>query len=60
MLIALLGKQVENLNDKGFPEVQELNFDRLCSSYPYKHRKTLHCAEKRQNFLVPGLQLFIQ
>ena len=55
MLSALLGKQVENLDDYGCPKIQELNCDWLCSSYPYRHRTTLHCAEKRQKFLVHGL-----
>ena len=51
----ILGKQIENLDDYGCPTIQELNYDWLCSSYPYRHRTTLHCAEKRQKRLVHGL-----
>ena len=59
MLSALLGKQVENLDDYGCPKIQELNCDWLCSSYPYRHRTTLHCAEKKaQIFGTWTLQLF--
>ena len=55
MLNALLGKQVENLDGYGCPKIQEFNCDWLCSSYPYRHRTTLHCSEKRQKRLVHGL-----
>ena len=59
MLSALLGKQVENLDDYGCPKIQELNCDWLCSSYPYRHRKTLHCAEKNaKSFGTWTVQLF--
>ena len=34
MLSALLGKQVENLDDYGCPRIQKFNSDWLCSSYP--------------------------
>ena len=55
MLSALLGKQVEKLDGYGCPKIQEIKCDWLCPSYPYRHRTTLHCSEKRHKSLVRGL-----
>ena len=43
----LLDKQLENLEDHGCPKVEYLVDEEmwLCSSYPFRHKTTLHCAE---------------
>ena len=46
-LSTLLGKEVENLDDYGCPKIQHLNTDWLCTSYPYRHKTILHCAERK-------------
>ena len=45
----LLGKEVENLEDHGCPTVQDLVDEEfwICSSYPFRHKTTLHCAEPK-------------
>ena len=43
-----LDKQVKNLEDLGCPRAQDL-VDKeiwICSSYPLRHKTTLHCAER--------------
>ena len=53
LLTRLLGQNVENLHDYGCPKVQDLvgageaNSSRICSSYPFRHKTTLHCAERK-------------
>ena len=47
LLSTLLGKEVENLDDYGCPKIQHLNTDWLCTNYPYRHKTTLHCAERK-------------
>ena len=50
MLTNLLGQNVENLDDYGCPKIQDLfKTDSLwiCSSYPFRHKTRLHCAEKK-------------
>ena len=53
MLTRLLGQNVENLDDHACPKVQDLlgegkaNISWICSSYPFRHKTRLHCAEKK-------------
>ena len=49
ILSNLLDKEVEILEDHGCPKVQELVDEEnwICSSYPIRHKTTLHCAEPR-------------
>ena len=50
LLTNLLGQNVENLDDYGCPKVQDLvKTDSLgmCSSYPFRHKTRLHCAERK-------------
>ena len=46
-----LCKDVENLDNFGCPKASKLisNEDTIweCSNYPFRHKKTLHCAEKK-------------
>ena len=50
LLTNLLGQNVENLDDYGCPKIQDLvKRDSLwnCSSYPFRHKTRLHCAERK-------------
>ena len=50
LLTAFLGQNVENLDDYGCPKIQDLvKTDSLwnCSSYPFRHKTRLHCAERK-------------
>ena len=50
LLNAFLGQNVENLDDYGCPKIQDLvKADNLwnCSSYRFRHKTRLHCAERR-------------
>ena len=51
LLSNYLCKDVENLDDLGCPKISKLlnnsDIDWDCSKYPYRHKKTFHCAEKR-------------
>ena len=50
LLTNLLGQNVENLDDNGCPKIQDLvKTDSLwiCSSYPFRHKTRLHCAERK-------------
>ena len=50
LLTNLLGQNVENLDYYGCPKIQDLvKTDKLwiCSSYPFRHKRRLHCAEKK-------------
>ena len=50
LLTNLLGRNVENLDDYGCPKIQDLvKKDSLwkCSSYPFRHKTRLHCAERK-------------
>ena len=46
-----LCKDVENLHNFGCPKASKLISNEgiiwECSNYPYRHKKTLHCAEKK-------------
>ena len=50
LLTILLGQNVENLHDYGFPKIQDfVKKDNLwiCSSYPFRHKTRLHCADRK-------------
>ena len=50
LLTNLFGQNVENLDDYGCPKIQDLvKTDSLwiCSSYPFRHKTRLHCAERK-------------
>ena len=53
LLSRLLGQIVENLDDYGCPKIQDLagegkvNSSWICSSYPFRHKTRLHCAERK-------------
>ena len=53
LLTSLLGQNVENLDDYGCPIIQDLVGERktnsswICSSYPFRHKTRLHCAERK-------------
>ena len=50
LLTNLLGQNVENLDDYGYPKFQDLvktNSFWICSSYPSRHKTRLHCAERK-------------
>ena len=50
LLTNLLEQIVENLDDYGCPKIQDLvKTDSLliCSSYPFRHKTRLHCAERK-------------
>ena len=46
----LLGQNVENLDDYGYPKIQDLvktDNPWICSSYPFRHKTRLHCADRK-------------
>ena len=50
LLTNLLGRNVENLDDYDCPKIQDLvktNSSWICSSYRFRHRIRLHCAERK-------------
>ena len=48
LLTSLLGQNVENLDDYGCPKIQDLEHSVWnCSSYPFRHKTRLHCAERK-------------
>ena len=50
LLTSLLGQNVKILDDYGCPKIQDLvKADSLwiCSSYPFRNKRRLHCAEKK-------------
>ena len=53
LLSRLLGQNVENLDDYGWPKVQDLvgegktDSSWICSSYFFRHKTRLHCAERK-------------
>ena len=59
----LLAKEVENSEDHGGPRVRDLvdEEDWMCSSYPFRHKTTLRCAEREAklfgNWLMRHLML---
>ena len=49
LLIRLFGQNVEKLDDYGCPKIQDLvktDSSWVCSSYPFRHKIRLHCAER--------------
>ena len=55
LLTRLLGQNVENSDDYGCPKIQNFVGERktssswICSSYPFRHKTRLHCAERKAN-----------
>ena len=50
LLTNLLGRNVENLDDYGCPKIQDLvktDTSWICSSYPFRYKTRLHCAETK-------------
>ena len=50
LLTRLLRQNVENLDDYGCPKFQDLvktDSLRICSSYPFRHKTRLNCAERK-------------
>ena len=50
LLTHLLGRNVEILGDYGCPKIQDLvktDSSCICSSYPFRHKTRLHCAERK-------------
>ena len=50
LLTSILGENVENLDDHGCPKIPDLvKTDSLwiCSSYHFRHKTSLHCAETK-------------
>ena len=50
LFTTFLGQNVENLHDYGCPKTQELvKTEKLwnCSSYPFRPKTSLHCAERK-------------
>ena len=50
LLTNLLGQNVEKLDDYGCPKIQVLvktDSSWICSSYPFRHKTRLHCAERK-------------
>ena len=48
LLTNLLGQNLENLDDYGCPKIQDLDHCLWnCSSYPFRHKTRLHCAERK-------------
>ena len=48
-----LDKEVENLEDHNCSKIEDLVDEdiRICSSYPFRHKTTLHCAECKAKLL---------
>ena len=50
LFTTLLGPKGENLDDSGCPKIQHFvktDSSWICSSYPFKHKTKLHCAERK-------------
>ena len=49
-----LKKEVENMEDHGCPKVQDPVDEEvwICSSYPFRHKTTLHCAERKAKLFL--------
>ena len=58
LLTRLLGQNVETLDEYGCPKIQclfrEVKTDSswICSSYPFRHKTRLHCAERKTKVYV--------
>ena len=48
LLTTFLGQNTETLDDYGCPKIQDLGHSLwICSSYPFRHKIRLHCAERK-------------
>ena len=53
LLTRLLGQNVQKLDDYGCPKNRDLvgvgkaDNSWICSSYPFRHKTRLHCAERK-------------
>ena len=53
LLTRLLGQNGENLDNYGSPKIQDFVQNRktdnswICSTYPFRHKTRLHCAERK-------------
>ena len=50
LLTNLLGRNIEDLDDYGCPKIRDLlktGSSWICSSYPFRHKTRLHCAERK-------------
>ena len=50
LLTNLPGRNVENMDDYGCPKIRDLfktDSSWICSSYPFRHKTWLHCAERK-------------
>ena len=62
----LMDKEVENLDDHGCPKIRDLVDPRadgetwICPSYPFRHKTTLHCAERKANMLGQWTMLHLR
>ena len=57
LLTNLLGRNVENLDDYGCPRIQDLvktDSSWICSSYPFRHKTRLQCAERKAKVYGEG------
>ena len=58
LLTTLLGQKVENLDYYGCPKIQHLvktDSSWICSSYFFRHKRRLHCAERKGKVYENGL-----
>ena len=50
LLVTFLGQNAENMDDYGCPKFQDLvktDSSCICSSYLFRHKTRLHCAERK-------------
>ena len=58
LLTRLIGQKVENLDDYGCPEFQDLvgegkaNSSWICSTYPFRHKTSLHYGKRKAKVYV--------
>ena len=61
LLTRLLGQYVEKFDDYGCLKTQDLDGEGktdsswFCSSYPFRHKTRLHCAERKKRCMKNGL-----
>ena len=58
LLTTFFGQNVENLDDYGYPKIQDLvKRESLwtCFSYPFRHKTRLHCVERKARGMENGL-----
>ena len=62
ILASLLDKDVENLDDYGCPKVQDHRDDKvwICSSYPFRRKALLHCAELKATMFGNCIMLHLK